>query len=106
MADRRTVPVMWCLIAAALFGASTPAAKVFLASVGPLALAGLLYLGAAIAVLPVSFKGGSSRLARKPRNLMMLAVAVVFGQHAQRISLAPHVTGQHVLDAKQRTDIP
>lgn len=79
MADRRTVPVIWCLTAAALFGASTPASKALLGSLGPLALAGLLYLGAALAVLPVSFKGGSARLAKKRGNLLMLAGAVVFG---------------------------
>jgi len=79
MADRRTVPVIWCLTAAALFGASTPASKALLGSLGPLGLAGLLYLGAALAVLPVSFRGGSARLRKQRGNLLMLAGAVVFG---------------------------
>ena len=47
--NRPGTPVMWCLAAAALFGASTPASKWLLdAQVGPLTLAGLLYLGAAV----------------------------------------------------------
>jgi drug/metabolite transporter (DMT)-like permease len=75
----RAVPVLWCLAAAALFGASTPASKLLLRDIGPLALAGLLYLGAAIAVLPFSFRGGSRRLATQPRNMLMLGGAVLFG---------------------------
>jgi drug/metabolite transporter (DMT)-like permease len=73
------VAIFWCLAAAALFGASTPASKALLPGLGPLALAGLLYLGAAVAVLPFSFRGGSPRLRRKPRNFLMLLGAVVFG---------------------------
>ena len=75
----RAAPVLWCHAAAALFGASTPASKSLLGDMGPLALAGLLYLGAAIAVLPFSLRGGSRRLATQPRNLSMLAGAVLFG---------------------------
>jgi drug/metabolite transporter (DMT)-like permease len=72
-------PVLWCLLAAALFGASTPASKVLLGGVGPLTLAGLLYLGAALATAPFSFKGGSPERRRDPANLRRLAGAVVFG---------------------------
>ena len=79
MSRRRAIPVFWCLAAAALFGASTPASKALLAGLGPLALAGLLYLGAAIAVLPFSFRGGSPRLRKRKRNRLMLLGAVVFG---------------------------
>lgn len=74
-----SVPVIWCLVAAALFGVSTPASKFLLGGVGPLTLAGLLYLGAAIGVLPFSFKGGTPQLRREPRNLRHLACAVFFG---------------------------
>ena len=43
-------PILWCLSAAGLFGASTPASKLLLdGAVGPLTLAGLLYLGAVLA---------------------------------------------------------
>ena len=41
-----------CALAALLFGASTPAASVVAQDMRPLALAGLLYLGAALAVSP------------------------------------------------------
>ncbi|MCB9780955.1 MAG: DMT family transporter [Alphaproteobacteria bacterium] len=73
-------PVLWCLAAAALFGASTPASKWLLdEAVGPLTLAGLLYLGAGIACLPFALRGGSSERRRDPANLRRLAGAVLFG---------------------------
>ncbi len=75
----RVTPVLWCLTAAALFGASTPAAKALLGSVGPLALAGLLYLGAALATLPFALHGGSRELATRRSSVLMLAGAVLFG---------------------------
>jgi drug/metabolite transporter (DMT)-like permease len=40
-------------VSALLFGAATPASKLLLKGVGPQVLAGLLYLGAALGVLPV-----------------------------------------------------
>jgi len=76
---RRTMPVLWCLTAAALFGASTPAAKALLANLGPWSLAGLLYLGAAFATAPFAFTGGRADLRRDRRNLRLLAGAVLFG---------------------------
>lgn len=76
---RSVAPIFWCLIAAALFGASTPASKTLLGAVGPLTLAGLLYLGAALAVLPLSFSGGSRTLRREPRNRLRVVTAVFFG---------------------------
>ena len=42
--------VAYALISAALFGLSTPAAKVLVGSVAPVVLAGLLYSGAGIGV--------------------------------------------------------
>lgn len=75
MSGSRSSPVLWCLAAAALFGASTPASKALLPGLGPLALAGLLYLGAAAAVLPFAFRGGSPRLRTRPRNLLALLLA-------------------------------
>ncbi len=42
----------WCLLSAALFGATTPAAKPLVADMGPVLLSGLLYWGAALAVTP------------------------------------------------------
>lgn len=58
-------PLVWCLIAAALFGVSPPAAKALLREVDPFLLAGLLYLGAAIAVAPLSARGGGSIVRRR-----------------------------------------
>jgi hypothetical protein len=40
--------VIYALLSAALFGASTPAAKALLGSVQPVVLAGLLYCGAGV----------------------------------------------------------
>jgi drug/metabolite transporter (DMT)-like permease len=56
-----------------------PASKSLLASLGPLALAGTLYLGAAIAALPFSFRGGSKELASRAPNILMLLGAIFFG---------------------------
>jgi len=72
-------PATWCLLAALLFGASTPVAKVLLEGFGPFTLAGLFYLGAALAVAPATFSGGSVKLAMGRRNLLLLSGAVVFG---------------------------
>lgn len=72
-------PVAWCLMAAVLFGASTPVSKVLLDGCGPLVLAGLLYLGAALAVLPLSLRGGSAERRSDRANLGRLAGAVVAG---------------------------
>lgn len=75
-----TLPVLWCLGSAALFGASTPASKALLdGAVGPLTLAGLLYLGAALATLPSALTGGRSERQRDPGNLRSLAGAILFG---------------------------
>lgn len=73
------LPLLSCLAAALLFGASTPLAKALLASLGPLTLAGLLYLGGALGALPFAFRGGSPALRRDRRQQHMLALAVVFG---------------------------
>ena len=79
MERARLAPFAWCLAAAVLFGASPPAAKALLARIDPIQLAGLLYLGAAAAVLPFSLRGGSPRRLRQPRHLAYLAGAVVSG---------------------------
>ena len=79
MERARLAPFAWCLAAAALFGASPPAAKALLARIDPVQLAGLLYLGAAAAVLPFSLRGGSLQRLRQPRHIAYLAGAVVAG---------------------------
>ena len=72
-------PILWCLLAAVLFGAATPASKTLLGTLPPITLAGLLYLGAACAVLPFSFQGGSAELRRDRANLGRLLGAVLLG---------------------------
>src|SRR5262249_48633067 len=53
--------------------------KLLLGSVGPFTLAGLLYLGAALAVAPFSRTGGSVELRRNPGQRWRLLGAVIFG---------------------------
>src|SRR6188508_2720819 len=67
-----------CALAALLFGASTPAASVVAQDMRPLALAGLLYLGAALAVSPwwIVRRPAAGALARDWRPL---GVAIVAG---------------------------
>jgi len=70
-------PVALALLSAALFGSATPASKYLLHDLSPFALAGLLYLGAAIAVAPRALPGRTWRLDR--RNAARLGGAVLFG---------------------------
>src|SRR5688572_27675617 len=79
MNRRLFYPAAQCLVAALLFGASTPLAKVLLGSVGPFRLAGLLYLGAAVAMLPFAFRGRSLGASRGRREWLLLGAAVLFG---------------------------
>jgi drug/metabolite transporter (DMT)-like permease len=72
-------PLVLCVLAAALFGVSSPVSKALLGSLSPLTLAGLLYLGAALAVLPFSLSGGSREARRARKNLARLAGVVLFG---------------------------
>jgi drug/metabolite transporter (DMT)-like permease len=79
MVPRTNRPVLWCLAAAALFGASIPASKVLLGSTDPHSLAGLLYLGAAIAIGPFAIRSGLPGGRFRSRNLGRLAGVVFFG---------------------------
>jgi drug/metabolite transporter (DMT)-like permease len=69
------------LLSAVLFGASTPASKALLGSLEPLQLAGLLYAGAAVSMLPFVArerrKGLRTRFDRA--NKVRLIGAVLFG---------------------------
>jgi len=77
--------VLYALISAALFGLSTPAAKVLLDSISPALLAGLLYLGAGIGVAIVrralrGTVGGKSReAALTTAEMPWLVAAVIAG---------------------------
>jgi drug/metabolite transporter (DMT)-like permease len=70
--------VLRCLAAAVLFGASAPAASVLAGDMNALALAGLLYLGAGIAVLPRNLAHPPDRAAIS-RDWKPAAVAVIAG---------------------------
>lgn len=68
------------LAAAVLFGASAPASKGLLDHVGPQMLAGLLYLGAFLAVAPVAWLGRNRHEARlRHSDAPMLTGLVVAG---------------------------
>lgn len=54
-------PVICAILAAALFGATAPAGKLLLRGLSPFQLAGLLYLGAAIGVLPLLSRNPQAR---------------------------------------------
>ena len=77
----RAGPLVACLAAALLFGASSPATKHLVGeeALGPFTLVGILYLGAAIAVAPWALRG-VTRLARLDAvNARRLATSVVVG---------------------------
>ncbi len=59
----------------------------------------MLYLGAALAVLPVSFRGGSARLRKQRGNLLMPAGAVVFGGLSYGVSIVLYIKGAQHLGA-------
>ncbi len=79
--------VIRCSLAAVLFGISAPAASRLAGDMGAFTLAGLLYLGAAIAVLPVVGRVRPTRRAIV-RGAPRLATAVVLGGAVGPVLLA------------------
>ena len=73
--------ILIALLSAVLFGASTPIGKILLDSLPPFQLAGLLYLGAAIGVLPFLVRRQTTRKVHRigKRNLLRLIGAISFG---------------------------
>jgi drug/metabolite transporter (DMT)-like permease len=69
------------LLSAALFGASTPISKVFLSSLTPFQLAGLLYLGAALGTFLFAATSNPAEALRRVdrRNWLRLGGATLFG---------------------------
>ena len=65
-----------CGFAAVCFGLATPATKLLVGDAGPFILAGLLYLGAAIAVAPLRVREQRRTTNRKQRTLLFLTVLV------------------------------
>ena len=66
----------WCAAAAVLFGAATPATKVVVGHIGSVTLAGLLYLGAAVAVAPFAVREPRSATLARPRVRLLIAVSL------------------------------
>ncbi len=79
--------VVRCSLAAVLFGISAPLASRLAADMGAFTLAGLLYLGAAIAVLPFIGRTRPTRAAVR-RGASRLATAVVVGGAVGPVLLA------------------
>lgn len=79
--------IIRCSAAAVLFGISAPAASRLAGEMGAFTLAGLLYLGAAVAVAPVLVRVRPSRRAIQ-RGAWPLAVAVVLGGAVGPVLLA------------------
>ena len=70
--------VLRCLLAAVLFGAAAPAASILAGEMPTLVLAGLLYLGAALAVLPMVVRHRPDAQGLRS-GWRPLGLAVVFG---------------------------
>lgn len=66
----------WCALSAVLFGAATPATKLVVDEVGAVTLAGLLYLGAAVAVAPFVLREQRPTASLRQRSRLLIAVAV------------------------------
>ena len=64
----------WCALAAVLFGAATPATKRVVDDIGAVTLAGLLYLGAAVAVAPFALREQRPTATRRQRSRLLVAV--------------------------------
>jgi drug/metabolite transporter (DMT)-like permease len=75
----RNPGVQAALLAAVLFGAGTPIAKLLLANVSPWMLAGLLYVGSGLGLGAYRLLRRSPRVRLERRELLPLGGAVLFG---------------------------
>ena len=73
--------ILIALLSAVLFGASTPIGKILLKSLPPFQLAGLLYIGAAVGVLPFLARRETTKKTHRigTRNILRLVGAIFFG---------------------------
>ena len=77
--QNNVMPLLIGVSAAALFGAATPASKALLKSLSAFQLAGLLYLGAALGVIPlVSKAGGVSSPWKLPKKTCFQLLGSIF----------------------------
>ncbi len=81
------------LVAAGLFGASTPLAKILLTDVSPWLLAGLLYLGSGIGLSLIRFVRGSKGDSLARKDLLWMSGAVITGGIAGPVLLMWGVAG-------------
>lgn len=76
----RATPAFFALTSAILFGLATPATKPLIADFGPFALAGFLYLGAALSTARGAFRAGNRPVWKSNRRTRALLLgAIVFG---------------------------
>ncbi len=76
----KNFPVVVAVISAALFGVATPVSKILLENLNYFQLAGLLYLGAAVGLLPFFLKKDNLKIGVIDRkNLFRIFGAAVFG---------------------------
>ena len=74
------ISMLLAILAAALFGAATPLSKGLLGTIGPFTLAGLLYLGAGLALAPWALRGLGSRVkVLNGRNRLYVLGSVLAG---------------------------
>jgi drug/metabolite transporter (DMT)-like permease len=69
----------WCVLAAVLFGASTPATKQFTQELDAFQIAGLLYAGAGLCVSPWALFRRSSTLPTRRQRLYLLGALISGG---------------------------
>jgi drug/metabolite transporter (DMT)-like permease len=79
--------VLCAFVSAVLFGAATPSSKALLADLSPFQLAGLLYLGAALGVLPAVLWRRGDRPQLDTPNRRRLSGAILFGGFAGPVLL-------------------
>ncbi|MEF8798821.1 MAG: EamA family transporter [Candidatus Bipolaricaulota bacterium] len=75
------LPISFAFIAALLFGLATPISKVLLEGISPFQLAGLLYLGAALVLVPkvIKERGLKKVIRMNSTNKLRVLGAVLFG---------------------------
>lgn len=73
--------VLFGIVSAVLFGVATPLSKILLGSISQFQLAGLLYIGAGLGMLPfvIVRRRGSLRKRVDRKNALRLGAAVLFG---------------------------